>query len=387
MAWILFAAAALCLLAAAHPFLTYPISLRILRRFRRVPFSVTGDRGASPTFSICLCAYNEAAVIGRTIGNLLDLRRGAGDVQILLYVDGATDGTAEIARRHADSIDLIVSSDRRGKNHGLNRLFDLARGDVAVLIDANTEIARDALANLAKYFADPSIGCVCGHLAFVNSGETVTAHTGSLYWRLEERIKQLETETGSAMGADGSLYAIRRSCFHPIPHGLADDMYLSLAVLCDGRRVVRADDVRAFERSAPLAHEEFSRKIRIACQGFSAHLALWPRLRRLDALTIYKYLSHKVLRWFTALTLGCSAVFAFAGLSVAWGFPQAVLCAVGGVALLWGGTRAGLKPFTLIADVLSSFLATLIGVARALNGTLVGTWEPASSVRNSGELG
>jgi glycosyltransferase involved in cell wall biosynthesis len=387
LAWILFAAAALCLLAAAHPFLTYPISLRILRRFRRAPLLVTGDSGASSSFSICVCAYNEAAVMERTIDNLLDLRRCTGDVQILVYVDGATDGTAEIARRYADSIDLIVSSDRRGKNHGLNRLSELARGDIMVMIDANTEIARDALRNLAKYFADPSVGCVCGHLAIVNSDETVTAHTGSLYWRLEERIKQLETETGSAMGADGSLYAIRRPYFHSIPHGLADDMYLSLAVLCDGHRVVRANDVRAFERSAPAAHEEFSRKVRIACQGFGAHLALWPKLRRLDALTIYKYLSHKVLRWFTALTLGCSVVFAFAGLGAIWGLPQAVVCAVGGGALLWAGTRAGLKPFTVIADVLQLFLATLIGVVRALNGTLVGTWEPATSVRNTGELG
>ena len=296
VAWVLFGFAALFLLVASHPFVTYPLSLWALRRihFRAIADNAWDSLPPPTTFSICVCAYNEAAVIERTIVNLLKLRESVNDVQILMYADGATDGTDDIARRYADRIELIISKERHGKNYGINQLTERVRGDIVVLIDANTEIAPDALVNLGRYFSDPSIGCVCGHLVFVNADETVTAATGSLYWRLEERIKQLESEIGSAMGADGSLYAFRWQFIRTVPHGVADDMYLSLAILCDGLRVVRADDVRAFERSATSAHDEFRRKIRIACQGFSAHTALWPRLRKLDALTVYQYFSHKL---------------------------------------------------------------------------------------------
>lgn len=388
MAWIFFGFAAVFLLIASHPFVSYPLSLVGLRRIRRGTDS-NSDAGSIPqptTFSICLCAYNEATVIERTILNLLQLRKSmacTGDVQILLYIDGATDGTTQIAQRYAHQIDLLVSSDRCGKNYGINKLTEHVRGDIVVLMDANTEIAPDALINLAKYFSDPLVGCVCGHLVFVNADETVTAATGSLYWRLEERIKQLESDVGSAMGADGSLYAFRWQYIRTVPHGVADDMYLSLAILCDGQRVIRADDVRAYERSASSANDEFRRKIRIACQGFSAHKALWPRIRKLDALTIYQYFSHKFLRWFTAPLLLCAITFALIGIALTLGVPWAIAVAIGGVLLLWAGTIAGWRLFTAATDILQAFAATAIGVYQSLNGTLVGTWEPAGSVRVS----
>jgi cellulose synthase/poly-beta-1,6-N-acetylglucosamine synthase-like glycosyltransferase len=388
VAGILCALAALLLLIACHPFLTYPLSLRLLRVVRPARATSLAESATPPTFAVCVCAYNEAPVIERTIRNLVALRESLhGNLQILLYVDGATDGTAEIARRYADQIDLVISTDNRGKNHGLNQLADRVRAELVVLIDANVEIPAESFASLGMYFADPAVGCVCGHLTFINAAETVTATTGSLYWRLEERIKQLESETGSVMGADGSLYAIRRECFHTIPSGAADDMYLSLAILCDGYRVVRGDELRAFERTTADPREEFLRKVRIGCQGFRAHLALWPQLRSLSALDLYKYLSHKFLRWFTLFTLAGSTGFAFAALAVLEGFPVALVIAVGAIAFLWLGWRVRAKPFMFAVDVLQSFAATAIGVWRALNGTLIGTWEPAGSVRKTEEIG
>jgi hypothetical protein len=64
-----------------------------------------------------------------------------------------------------------------------------------------------------------------------------------------------------------------------------------------------------------------------------------------------------------------------------------VVIGAGAAALLWLGWRIGFPPFALIVDVLQSFAATAIGVWRALNGTLVGTWEPAGSVRKPEEIG
>ncbi|HTI88611.1 MAG TPA: glycosyltransferase [Alphaproteobacteria bacterium] len=382
MAETLFMAAAIFLFLAIHPFVTYPLSLRILRAFYSEPLAVELTSHKPLSFAVCLCAYNEAPVIGRTLNNLLALRESlGGNLQILLYVDGATDGTIEIAQRYADRIDLVVSSENHGKSYGLNRLADRVRADIVVLIDANVEIAADAFDNLRRYFADPTVGCVCGHLTFVNSDESVTAATGSFYWRLEERIKQLESDTGSAMGADGSLYAVRRECLQPIPAGLADDMYVSLTALCKGYRVIRAADVRAFERAAAEPEEEFRRKVRIGCQGFGAHLALWPQIRSLDGLTVYKYISHKFLRWFSAVTLGAGALLGFAWLAVVSNLAVALIAATIVVLILLAGWRMRLRPAMLVVDILLSFVATAIGAWRAYNGTLVGTWEPAGSVR------
>src|SRR3546814_3747931 len=75
-------------------------------------------------------------------------------------------------------------------------------------------------------------------------------------------------------------------------------MFVSLSILCDGYRVVRDSAVVAYERATTDSGDEFRRKVRIACQAFNCHRLLRPRLRKLPPLDRFKYVSHKVLRWF-----------------------------------------------------------------------------------------
>jgi hypothetical protein len=75
------------------------------------------------------------------------------------------------------------------------------------------------------------------------------------------------------------------------------------------------------------------------------------------------------------------------GVAVALGTPWAIAAGIGVVLLFWGGNVAGWRLITTITDILQAFVATAIGVHRSINGTVVGTWEPAGSVRiNSGEF-
>src|SRR5215471_10283819 len=87
---------AILILAGLHPFTTYPLSLFALSKLRR-PAAPPAHLPAQhpPSVSICMCAYNEGAVIAAKAANLLALRQSAEHVQILIYVDGATDDTAE----------------------------------------------------------------------------------------------------------------------------------------------------------------------------------------------------------------------------------------------------------------------------------------------------
>lgn len=380
MEWLWFVAAGLFLLAAIHPFTTYPLSLAAIRRWRGTPAPIAGsDR--EETFAICFCAYNEERVIEAKVANLLALRRRIPGLEILAYVDAASDRTAEILRRHEDVIKLHVSPERRGKTHGMNLLVGMAKASIVVFTDANVMLDVEAIPNLARYFSDPQVGCVCGHLAYVNPGESVTAGTGSLYWRLEERIKQLETDTGSAMGADGSLFAIRRSLHRPVPEHIIDDMYLSFSILCDGYRIVRAPDVRAFEESVTSGAEEFRRKIRIACQAFNVHCLLWPRLRLTDSVTVYKYLSHKFLRWLS-IYFFAAAGLSFIGGLIAVGQPALALALVFvGMAALAVGRSGRVKPLPQIWDIVLAFAGAGIGVWYSLRGQRFQTWTPAGSIR------
>lgn len=370
---------------AIHPFITYPLSLLLLRRLQRRSGAVSESlreefRGQ---FAVCVCAYNEEKVIQAKMQNLLALREREPGLEILVYVDAASDRTVELLRPYASQIHLHVSPRRYGKTHGMNLLAARARAQVLVFTDANVMLDADSLKNLRRYFGDPGVGCVCGNLIYTNGEESVTSATGSLYWRIEEKIKSLEEATGSVMGADGSLFAIRRALHHPPPDHIIDDMYVSFRILCDGYRIVQAKDVTAYEHSVTSAAEEFKRKSRIACQAFNVHRLLWPRLRRLDALTVYKYVSHKLLRWLSIYSL------LFAGLLLEFGLIGAglsqIAAAVAAVAILAVilGYRWGIPPFAQVTDILLSLAGAGLGIWKSLRGERYQTWAPAASIRKS----
>ncbi len=355
---------------ALHPFTTYPASLWLLTRLRRRPVA----RGAPPrSAALCVCAYNEEAVIEGKARNMLAMRDAFPALQLLIYVDAATDRTVSLLAQFAGQIQVVVAPQRAGKTAGMNTLVALTDAECLAFSDANVLFADDAMPQLLAPFADPAVGVVCGHLRYGVGSGNVTAATGSLYWRLEEAIKRLESATGSVMGADGSIFAMRRACYQPAPPDLIDDMHVSLNALCAGFRIVRAEHAMAFEEQVSRPAEEFRRKIRIACQAFNVHRALWPRLRRLPALDLYKYISHKLLRWLVAYLLALGGVLLAAGLAAAGMWWTLAAVAVAGVLPLLSGQ---------VRSILGAFAGTALGVARSLRGERFQTWNPPASARN-----
>jgi cellulose synthase/poly-beta-1,6-N-acetylglucosamine synthase-like glycosyltransferase len=380
----LFVAAALFLLFAFHPFITTPLSLFLLAKLRprvlhRLPIA------HPPTVAVCVCAYNEEAVIADRVRNILGLREITPGLEALIYVDGASDGTADILRSFGDQITAVISDQRLGKTHGMNTLVGLTTADIVVFSDANVSFAQNAVTELVAPFADPAVGCVCGHLRYL-AADGHTAETGSLYWRLEEYIKAMESATGSVIGADGSIFAIRRSLHTPPPANLIDDMYVSLAILCGGARIVRAADAIAYEASVSTSREEYRRKIRIACQAFNVHRALAMRLRQLPAIERYKYVSHKLLRWLSIFSLAATFLCFGAGLA-AMGAQRLLLLFLVLAAIAFGLIATVPRgPVSTVREILLALIATGLGVIRSLRGEKFQTWTPPASARATADM-
>jgi cellulose synthase/poly-beta-1,6-N-acetylglucosamine synthase-like glycosyltransferase len=371
-----------CLLVASHPFITYPWSLIVLQAVRptkRPRSGVVLDEQLN--CAICVCAYNEESGIARKVENLLALKMREPGLEIFIYVDGNGDRTAEILRAYGSQIELHVSAQRHGKTFGMNLLASKAKAPILIFTDANVIMDMDCVRDFKRYFADPAIGCVCGNLQYTNAAASTTASSGSAYWRFEEAIKRLEMESGSMIGADGSVFAIRRSLHQPPPEHIIDDMYVSLMILCSGYRVIQASDALAFEESVVSAREEFKRKIRIACQSFNVHRLLWPQLRKLDGITLYKYVSHKLIRWFTIYFLAIAALSFEAALIVSGHARIAIGIVVCAAAALLFGCVSSMKPFPQLLGVMAAFTGTGLGVWHSLRGERYQTWTPAASIR------
>ncbi|MGI4798696.1 MAG: glycosyltransferase [Janthinobacterium lividum] len=371
-------------LLAVHPFITYPLSLKLLARSAPAVTRPAAPKHAAltrPKVALCVCAYNEEKVIRQKAENMLAMREAVPGLQLLIYVDCASDRTAAILSEFSDQIDVIISPTRHGKTHGMNLLVSKTDAELLVFSDANVTFATDAIPHLLRPFDDPAVGCVCGHLIYVTKLASATAATGSLYWRLEETIKELESRTGSVMGADGSIFAIRRELHRPPPVDIIDDMFISLSILCDGYRIMRAADAVAYEETTSHQADEFARKVRISCQAYNVHRLLSPRLQQLPALNRYKYVSHKLLRWFSIYSLGAAILLFYAALFAfhAWWIMLANTVTL--IAIAIGGLALPSSLLGKVADVFSALLATGLGIVRSVRGDRFQVWTPPASAR------
>lgn len=92
--------------------------------------------------SVGIPAYNEANNIAHLLREILRQRFvGARLLEIIVYSDGSTDGTAEAVRSVKDGrIRLRENPSHEGLAYGLNAIFAEARGDVLVLLNGDISI-------------------------------------------------------------------------------------------------------------------------------------------------------------------------------------------------------------------------------------------------------
>ena len=361
------------LVAVLWPFLFYPLVLRALPTQPERPVA-----GPTPSASLLFCAYNEADAMPDKLANLAMLKRQHPSLELLAFDDGSSDGTGDLIAAQGDLVTLIRGPGRSGKAHGMKQLAARARGDILIFTDANVLLDSEAIDNLLARYADPDIGGVLGSLHYVGQGESATASVGSLYWRIEERLKDEESRTGNVLGADGSIFSIRRSLYPDFPDSVLDDLTVSMAVVFAGKRLVKAKDVIARERLVTARKDEYRRKVRIAARAWHTHSHLGPQLRRMAAIDRFKYASRKIVRWFGGLFILTGAIAAGAlALRIS---PMLYLIGALVVALvIWRGIRARSGPFAALVDVLIAYAATLQGVAKAMTGRTVTIWNPAKS--------
>lgn len=361
------------LVALAWPFAVYPLILRALPTRPEQPVA-----GLPPSASLLFCAYDEGAAMPEKLANLTMLKQRHPALQIFAYDDGSSDDTAMQIAKTGDLVTLVRGPGRSGKAHGMKTLAAMAHGDVLIFTDANVLLDAEAIDRLLARYADPAVGGVLGSLRYIGDDESATASVGSLYWRIEERLKDEESRTGNVLGADGSIFSVRRALYPDFPDTVLDDLTVSMAVVFAGKRLVKASDVIARERLVAARGDEYRRKVRIAARAWHTHRHLVPRLRQMRAMDRFKYGSRKIVRWFGGIFLLTGALSAAA---LAWRVSPWLLLALASVALLLLliGARMRRGPLAALVDILIAYAATLQGVARAMRGKTVAVWNPAKS--------
>lgn len=377
-----------CLALVAYTYPGYPVVIRCLAGlFGRRAAPAELPTAELPRVSLLIAAHNEESCIAARIENALAMDYPADRLEIAVATDGCSDRTAEVVRGFAGrGVRLLEYPNRRGKSSVLNDSIPQLTGQVVILSDANTFTEPGAARRLARWFRDPRVGAVCGRLVLTDP--VTGSNADSLYWKYETFLKKCESRLGALLGANGGIYAVRRSCFSPIPPDtIVDDFVLPLqAKLRTGCRIEYDPDAVAHEETPPDVRAEFRRRARIGAGGFQSVGRLWPLLHPAHGWVAFTFLSHKILRWacpFLLLgMLATSAMLAEEPLYLGLFLAQLAFYATSALVPLLPTTARLLKPLRLTTMFTGMNVALLLGFWRWAVGTQQGIWQ--RTVRSGG---
>ena len=123
----------------SYVYVGYPALLWFIGLFRS--FRPNTDDLYLPTVSVLISARNEQRDIGWKIAETLAWNYPKDKLDLLVASDASEDGTDEILKAVTDCRFRFLPLEKRvGKNGALNRLSELARGELLFFTDANSHI-------------------------------------------------------------------------------------------------------------------------------------------------------------------------------------------------------------------------------------------------------
>ena len=296
-----------------YVYLLYPVVIWVLAATRRERRREASAEPTPAAFSVVLAVRDEAARITARLDELLTLIGSTGRAgEVVVVADGCTDATAALARAHPSPLVRVIElPENQGKARALSRGSEIASGDILVFVDARQRWADTSLQRLLENFDRPEVGAVTGELILA-APDGVLEGVG-LYWRYEKWLRRNEGRLHSTVGVSGSISAVRRELFKPIPQGvLLDDLYWPLQVVMQGRRVVYDERAIAYDRLPAHAKDEFLRKVRTLSGNFQLAAVLPQALLPWRNPIWVQFVSHKLLR--LAVPWMLLAVFVASGL-------------------------------------------------------------------------
>jgi cellulose synthase/poly-beta-1,6-N-acetylglucosamine synthase-like glycosyltransferase len=265
------------------------------------------------SISILMVVHNEADVLERKLRNLFELNYPPDQTEIVVVSDGSTDGTNRILSEFASISPLrfILNPQSCGKAAGLNDAMRAAHGEIVIFTDARQQIEADAVRFLLENFADGQVGCVSGELMLGDSESGEATRGMGLYWRIEKKIREMESASGSVVGATGALYSVRRSLLVELPQEtILDDVYIPMHVLRQGSRVVFDSRARAWDLPDQGTKREFARKVRTLSGNYQL-FQLAPWLLTAANPSRFGFISHKLIRLFVPFALVALLISSF----------------------------------------------------------------------------
>ncbi len=231
-------------------------------------FSPPRYGGSWPLVSVIIAGRNPGPSIARTIQSVLD--SGYPNVEVLYVDDFSTDGSVAFARsfERCGAVRVFASAQHNGKPANLNVGIAMARGELAFVLDADSEIEYGTLHRLVAYFTDTNVGGVAANIFLRNARANLLTRIQVIEYALNNSMARLwRAGVGLLPILPGAASMFRLSTLRELggyDNGLGDDTDLTLRLRKCGWRLKFALEARVWTELPATLPQLFRQRTRWA---------------------------------------------------------------------------------------------------------------------------
>lgn len=232
--------------------------------FIRRPNQPIGS-GYTPKVSIIIPAFNEEKVIAASIRSAL--ASDYPNFEVLVVDDGSKDRTINEILRFSHKKNIrVISQPNQGKWSALNRAIMQLESEIAVCLDADTQMQPDAVSRLARHFTNPKVGAVAGKIIVGNRVNLLTRLQALEYATSQNAERMAFDLLNGILVVPGAIGAWRVQALRDAglyrSDTLTEDSDLTISVNRCGYRIVYDETARAFTEAPRTVRRLLSQRLR-----------------------------------------------------------------------------------------------------------------------------
>jgi cellulose synthase/poly-beta-1,6-N-acetylglucosamine synthase-like glycosyltransferase/peptidoglycan/xylan/chitin deacetylase (PgdA/CDA1 family) len=214
--------------------------------------------------SVLIPAFNEERVIERSVSQVLASKNVR--IEVIVIDDGSKDRTSEIVRSafRRDKRVRLLTLENGGKARALNQGLALAKSQIVIALDADTQFEPDTIARLVRWFAkNDRLAAVAGNAKVGNRVNLVTKWQALEYITAQNLERRALARLGAMTVVPGAVGAWRKEAISELggypPETLAEDQDLTIAVQSAGWEVAYDQSALAWTE-APQTFRQLARQ-------------------------------------------------------------------------------------------------------------------------------
>jgi cellulose synthase/poly-beta-1,6-N-acetylglucosamine synthase-like glycosyltransferase len=224
----------------------------------------------SRTFvTVLIPAFNEERVIERSVRQVLQSENV--QLEVIVIDDGSRDRTGEVVRQSFGDNPRVrlIQLENGGKARALNHGLELAKGELVIALDADTQFEPDTIARLARWLVvDEKLGAVAGNAKVGNRMNLVTKWQALEYVTAQNLERRALARLGGMTVVPGAVGAWRKKAILEVggypPDTLAEDQDLTIAIQRAGWKVAYDQSAIAWTEAPQSLHQLARQRFRWA---------------------------------------------------------------------------------------------------------------------------